>query len=104
QCWIPCAMQVVALNVAEIEIVKQLRIVPPSHFDVRDVRGQERRELVVLARRGRQCIELRAELVNQSLEVRSVVLDIDDVFLVAVQRSCPLPVEVESTEDPRRSA
>lgn len=98
---IPRAPQVVALDVAAVEVAEDRRVVPAARGDVLRVGGEERAQLVALAVRRAIGTQLRAELVDERREVRLVVDRVDVVALESARRAGPLPVEVEAVEHAR---
>jgi hypothetical protein len=96
----PGTPEVIALDVAEVEGVEDLRVVPATRRDVSRVRRQERAERVVLPGLRAVRVELRAELLQQQLEVAGVVGRVDVVALETVVAPRPLPVDVDPLEVP----
>src|SRR5690606_28496826 len=95
---VPRAVEVVALDVAVVEVLEDLRVVPAAGGDVLGVRGQERGQEVVLAGLRAVRVELLAELLEEELEVARVVLDVDVVADLTAVRAGPLPVDVDAVE------
>ena len=95
----PRAVEVVALQVAEVERAEDI-----GHLDARvdllRARRQERREQIVLVLRLAVLVQLLAELLEQ-LRVVLLVLRADDVARVPLGAR-PLPVDVDPVEDAGR--
>lgn len=97
----PSAPEVVALDIAEVQVLVELRVVPAAGFDVFGVRRQESAEFVTFAGLCSQGIDLGAEFLEQRLEIGPVVHRVHDIAGIAVIGPGPFPVDIDAIEDPR---